>query len=136
MALCFEVAVMMLLFYNPIRAVHQKYVLRYLRELMCSCLTPLEDQLVMLHCGMYTGGRIVSFERLAEVFKLPSPFAAEEAYRQAVIKTRRAIPGSRLENWLICYHAAYHPNREFKVLVKPDMPVPVWKTQKGTTTLA
>lgn len=125
---------MMLTGYNPIRVVHVKYVLRYVRELMCSCLTPLEDQIVMLHCGMYTGGQIVSFEKLSEVFNLASPPEAEEIYRQAVIKTRCAIPGSRLENWLIGYHAAYYPEREFRVLAKPDAPVPVWKTQNETTT--
>lgn len=118
---------MMDLTYNPIRATHIKYVLKYLRELMRAELSPMEDQVVMLHCGMYTGNRPVSFKTLAELFRLEGPEHAEEIYRQAVIKTRRAIPDSRLEEWIMCYHLAHYPERSPVFRINPLMPVPVWE---------
>ena len=111
---------------NPIRETHVKYVLRYLRELMQTTLTPVEDQLVMLHCGMYTRGKPVNFAGLARVFRLGSPQAAQALYRQAVRKTRAAIPGSALENWIACYHLAYYPNRDPHFYLNPEIPVPDW----------
>ena len=111
---------------NPIRDTHAKYVLRYLRELMRTTLTPVEDQLIMLHCGMYTRGKPVNFAGLAHVFRLDSPQAARALYRQAVRKTRAAIPGSILENWIACYRLTYYPDREAGLYVDPDMPVPDW----------
>ena len=111
---------------NPVRDTHVKHVLRHLRELMRATLTPLEDQLTMLHCGMYTGGRPINFTDLAQVFRLESPHAAQALYRQAVRKTRAAIPGSALENWIVCYRLVYYPNRDLQFYVDPDMPVPDW----------
>ena len=111
---------------NPVRDIHIKYALRYLRELMQATLTPVENQLVMLHCGMYTRGKTVNFSDLARVFRLGSPQAAQGLYRQAVRKTRAAIPGSVLETWIDCYHLAYYPNRDPQFYVDPEMPVPDW----------
>lgn len=113
---------------NPVRHIYVKHTLHYLRQLMQATLTPLEDQLVMLHCGMYTRGRSVSFSNLARVFQLESPEAGKALYRQAVHKVRAAIPGSTLERWILCYHLAYYPGRNQKFHVAPDMPIPDWDT--------
>lgn len=118
------------LFQNVKRDVHIKYVLSYLRKLMQAVLTALEYQIVMLHCGMYTKGQPVNFSVLAQTFHLSSPQEAAAIYQEAVRKTRAAIPGSQLENWIVCYHLAYYPDQTFQFYVEPNMPVPVWCLSK------
>ena len=39
---------------SPRTAAHEKYVMKYLRELMKAILTYTENQVVLLHCGMRT----------------------------------------------------------------------------------
>ena len=45
---------MMLIPRSPRTAAHEKYVMKYLRELMKATLTYTENQVVLLHCGMRT----------------------------------------------------------------------------------
>ena len=110
---------------DPRALVYRKYALEYVRELMSGVLSPAEETAVLLHCGVLTGDP-VGFPDIAELLQLYAAEQAEELYCQAVRKTRAAIPGSRLENWLIGYRAAYHPWRRENIHIDPDMPVPRW----------
>lgn len=110
---------------DPRASVYRKYVLEYLRELMSETLSPAEETAVLLHCGIYTGAP-VGFSKIAKLLQLYSAERAEELYCRAVRKTRAAIPGSRLENWLIGYRMTYYPRRRDNIYIDPDMPVPKW----------
>ena len=116
---------MILTDHNPTGIIYHKYTVRYLLELMHLTLSPLEKRLVLLHCGMETGSRPVSFAKLAEVFHLSSAGEAEAIYRQAIARTREAIPGSALENWLVSYQMAYHPEWNHTPVFS-GRPIPVW----------
>ena len=118
--------------YNPTGIIYHKSAVRYLRELMHANLSPLEEQLVLLHCGMEAARCPMSFAALAELFHLDSAGEAETRYREAIAKTREAIPGSALENWLLSYQMAYHPERDYI----PDFagrPIPVWTGEETAT---
>lgn len=110
---------------DPRALVYRKYALEYLRELMSGILAPAEEMAVLLHCGIHTGDP-VDFSGVAKLLRLCSAERAEELYCQAVRKTRTAIPGSKLENWLIGYRVTYYPWREENIHIDPDMPVPKW----------
>lgn len=110
---------------NQIRLVHVKYVVYHLRELMRKVLTVEEDQVIMLHCGLLTDGRSVSFSVIADRLGL-SCEQVRAVYQNAVIKTRLAIPGSRLEHWINCYHRVHHPYRRIGFHVDPMMEIPCW----------
>ncbi len=110
---------------DPRVVVYRKYTLKYVRELMGEALNPAEETAVLLHCGILTGDP-VSFSEIAELLKLYSAERAEEVYDRAVRKTRKAIPGSKLENWLIGYRVAYYPQRKDFTCIDPDMPIPKW----------
>lgn len=111
---------------NPVRITHQKSVYLYVRELMRETLTEMEDQLVMMHCGIYTKGKVVTFSQLAEHFWLSNAQQAKAVYQNAVARTRAAIPGSRLEHWINCYHVSYCPDGGHALRVAVDAPVPDW----------
>ncbi len=110
---------------DPRELVYRKYVLKYVQELMGEALNPVEETAVLLHCGILTGDP-VSFSKIAKLLKLYSAEGAEELYDQAVRKTREAIPGSKLENWLIGYRATYYPQRKNFIYIGSDMPIPKW----------
>lgn len=110
---------------DPRALVYRKYALEYVRELMREALSPAEETAVLLHCGILTGNP-VGFSKIAEFLHLYSAEGAEELYCRAVRKTRAAIPGSKLESWLIGYRAAYYPHRKASIYIDPDMPVPKW----------
>lgn len=115
----------MRMIHDPSALVYQKYTLEYLRELMSGVLSAAEEMAVLLHCGIHTGDP-VSFSEIAKLLPLYSAERAEALYCQAVRKTRAAIPGSKLENWLIGYQTAYYPQRKADVRIDPDAPVPRW----------
>lgn len=119
---------MMLIPQSPRTAVHEKYVMQYLRALMKATLTYTENQVVLLHCGLCTGDP-VSFLEIARTLWLASEKEAQQIYYQAVRKTREAIPGSTLENWIISYRLAYYPHREAAVYIDPRAPIPDWDHQ-------
>ncbi len=111
---------------NPVRAVHVKYAFAHAMELLREHLTPVEQQVVSLHCGIGVGGRPMGFDALARLFSLGPASEAERTYLEAIVKLRSAIPGSRLENWVVCYRRAYHSSAQLELRVDPFMPVPVW----------
>lgn len=114
-----------------VHSTHVKQVILCLLKLMQEHLPPVENQIVLLHCGMSAYGRPVDFSALAQMFQLASAGEAEAIYRAAVIKTRLAIPGSPLENWIVSYRMAYYPNRDPSLRVEPNMPVPCWTLGKS-----
>ena len=113
---------------NPVHITHTKYVYRFVRELMRQTLTETEDQLVMLHCGIYTKGKIMSFAQLAELFSLDNAQEAKRIYQEAIRRTRAAIPGSKLEFWINCYHMTYYPENGYFFQIAVDSPVNDWDT--------
>ena len=115
----------MMITQDPRALVYRKYALKYVQELMGETLNPAEDAVVLLHCGILTGDP-VDFSEIAKLLQLYSAEKAEELYYQAVRKIRMAIPGSRLENWLIGYRVAYYPQRKDFIHIDPDMPIPKW----------
>jgi|GEM_PF-1524995 len=115
----------MMITQDPRALVYRKYALKYVQELMGEALNPAEETAVLLHCGILTGDP-VNFSEIAKLLQLYSAERAEELYCQAVRKTRMAIPGSWLENWLIGYRVAYYPQRKGIIHIDPDMPIPKW----------
>lgn len=115
----------MMITQDPRALVYRKYVLEYVRELMSEVLSPAEETAVLLHCGILTGDP-AGFSEIAQLLQLYSAKRAEDLYDQAVRKTRAAIPGSKLENWLIGYWVTYYPRRKEFIYIDPDMPVPKW----------
>lgn len=110
---------------DPRALVYRKYALKYVQELMGETLNPTEETAVLLHCGILTGDP-VSFSEIAKLLQLYSAERAEELYNRAVRKTREAIPGSKLENWLIGYRVTYYPQRRDSIYIDPDGDVPKW----------
>lgn len=85
----------------------------------------LIDPPLVRHLGV--GTEVCFFIGLvASLLQLYSAESAEELYDQAVRKTREAIPGSRLETWLLGYRMAYYPQRKDCICIDPDMPIPRW----------
>lgn len=110
---------------DPGVLIYRKYALSYVRELMGEVLDSVEEAAVLLHCGILSGDP-VAFSEIAELLKLSSAERAGEIYDQAIRKTRKAIPGSRLEHWLVCYRVTCDPRREERIRIDPDLPVPRW----------
>lgn len=110
---------------DPKTLVYRKYVLKYLRELMSEILNDSEETVILLHCGILTGAP-VDFAEIARSLRLYSAENAEELYCRAIRKTRAAIPGSKLENWLVGYRMAHHRWNTERILIDPDMPIPRW----------
>lgn len=110
---------------DPRGVVYIKYALKYLRELMCEILEPAEEAIILLHCGIYTGSP-VSFLEAAGMLQLSSADESEELYCRAVRKVKAAIPGSRLEDWIIGYHLAYYSQRRKEIYIDPNAPIPRW----------
>ena len=108
---------------DPKALIYRKYALQYVRELMGEVLSATEETVVLLHCGIFTGDPI-TFLEIAKLLQLHSVERAGELYEQAVRKTRAAIPGSKLEKWLIGYRMAHYPRRKDFIGIDPDMPVP------------
>ena len=115
----------MMITQDPRALVYRKYALQYVRELMGEVLSATEETIVLLHCGIFTGDPITFWE-IAKLLQLHSVERTEELYERAVRKTRAAIPGSKLEKWLIGYRMAHYPRRKDFIGIDPDIPVPKW----------
>jgi hypothetical protein len=88
--------------YKSIQYVYRGCVLHHLIRLMKDKLLPKESQLILLHCGVGVAAPM-EFEKLAVYFQLDTPEITEQYYNEAIQKTRAAIPGSELENWIASY---------------------------------
>ncbi len=115
----------MMITQDPRAWVYRKYALQYVRELMGEVLNPTEETTVLLHCGILTGDPI-TFSEIAKLLQLYSAERAEELYEQAVRKTREAVPGSKLESWLMGYRMTHYPRRKDRICIEPDLPIPKW----------
>lgn len=109
---------------NPVQTVYLAQLIHHLLSLMETVLSPMENQLLLLHCGMGRGGEPVAFSHLAERFHLGNAMEAEDIFCAAVVKTRAAIPGSALETWIVSYRKSYHPGRSSLLVVNLHAPIP------------
>lgn len=116
---------------NPRHLCHIRQMLRYAVALMDETLTDREKQIVLLHCGFGPTKSVVGFSRLASLFSLKDGEEAKKAYQRAIIKTRRAIPGSAFERWIITYHQVYHLRRCTALRIEPTAPVPDWDGEEA-----
>ena len=115
---------------NPRHLCHVHQMFLYAVALMEKVLTDQEKQIVLLHCGLGPTKSVVGFSQLARLFSLKDSAAAREVYQKAVIKTRRAIPGSAFENWSVAYAQAYCLSQRTALQIDPAAPVPDWDDEK------
>lgn len=88
--------------HTAVRYTKKGKVLYFLDRLMQDVLLPVEQKLILLHCGV-DEDEPLSFAQLAGRLELSSSKEAARRYLQAVEKTRAAIPGSELAFWVASY---------------------------------
>lgn len=88
--------------HTAVRYTKKGKVLYFLNQLMQDVLLPVEQELILLHCGVGEDAPL-SFSQLAGRLELSSSKEAARRYLQAVEKTRAAIPGSELAFWVASY---------------------------------
>lgn len=119
------------MFANPRHLCHVHQMFLSAVALMDEALTDREKQIVLLHCGLGPTKSVVVFSRLAELFSLKNSAAAKKAYQMAVVKIRRAIPGSAFEHWVVSYDQVYCLGQRTALRIDPTAPVPDWDADKG-----
>jgi len=115
---------------NPRHVCHMHQMFLHIMTLIDQVLTPIERHLVMLHCGLGESGAIVGFSELASTLSLRDATEARLGYRNAIIKIRKAIPGSEFENWVITYEKVYRFSKRQALCIDPYALVPDWETKK------
>lgn len=88
--------------HTAVRYTKKGKVLYFLGRLMQDVLLPVEQELILLRCGVGENAPL-SFAQLAGRLALGSSGEAVRRYLQAVEKTRAAIPGSELAFWVASY---------------------------------
>lgn len=123
------------IFADPRHLCHVHQMFLNAVALMDQALTDREKQIVLLHCGLGPTKSVVGFSRLAALFSLKDSAAAKETYQAAIVKTRRAIPGSAFEHWVVSYDQAYRLGQRTDLRIDPAAPIPDWDDDEGRRTL-
>ena len=108
---------------DPVNVVYEKQAAYYAMVLMEEVLSSEENKLVLLHCGLGEEPSPMSFYKLAKFFHTTES-AAKNSFRNAIEKTRSAIPGSMLENWILSYRTVYRPDRKLKIQIEIKKEIP------------
>ena len=111
-------------------AIHQ--MTAEIMRLMKQVLTPMEVQIITLHCGFSPQKDIVGFSQLAARFSLASGMAAKTLYYEAIIKIRKAIPDSSFERWVLLDADGFCLERYGILTIDPYAPIKDWTKESDT----
>ena len=90
--------------HDSVRYVDRECVLYHLVSLMEKELSPKERKIIFCYCGMNVEAPM-GFDKLADHFRFDSLKHARHSYHEAILKTRAAIPGSKLERWVASFQS-------------------------------